>query len=313
MRPDSRIYIAGHNGLVGAALVRRLMEAGFRNLLMRAHANLDLTDQAAVEEFFLEQQPEYVFLAAAKVGGILANHTQPAAFIRDNIAIQTNVIHAAYRHGTRKLLFLGSSCIYPKHAPQPMTEDCLLTGSLEPTNEWYAIAKIAGLKMCQAYRIQYGFNAVSVMPTNLYGSRDNFNLSSSHVLPALIRKFHEAKEQGLSEVEIWGTGTPRREFLHVDDFADACLFLMERYEGEEWINVGCGIDITIADLAKLIARIVGYAGSLRFDTMRPDGSPRKQLDTRKLTALGWAPRIDLEAGIRETYRWFVENRSVARA
>lgn len=313
MRPDSRIYIAGHNGLVGAALVRRLMEAGFRNLLMRAHANLDLTDQAAVEEFFLEQQPEYVFLAAAKVGGILANHTQPAVFIRDNIAIQTNVIHAAYRHGTRKLLFLGSSCIYPKHAPQPMTEDCLLTGSLEPTNEWYAIAKIAGLKMCQAYRIQYGFNAVSVMPTNLYGSRDNFNLSSSHVLPALIRKFHEAKEQGLSEVEIWGTGTPRREFLHVDDFADACLFLMERYEGEEWINVGCGIDITIADLAKLIARIVGYAGSLRFDTMRPDGSPRKQLDTRKLTALGWAPRIDLEAGIRETYRWFVENRSVARA
>ena len=313
MRPDSRIYIAGHNGLVGAALVRRLMEAGFRNLLMRAHSNLDLTDQAAVEEFFLEQQPEYVFLAAAKVGGILANHTQPAVFIRDNIAIQTNVIHAAYRHGTRKLLFLGSSCIYPKHAPQPMTEDCLLTGSLEPTNEWYAIAKIAGLKMCQAYRIQYGFNAVSVMPTNLYGSRDNFNLSSSHVLPALIRKFHEAKEQGLSEVEIWGTGTPRREFLHVDDFADACLFLMERYEGEEWINVGCGIDITIADLAKLIARIVGYAGSLRFDTMRPDGSPRKQLDTRKLTALGWAPRIDLEAGIRETYRWFVENRSVARA
>lgn len=313
MRPDSRIYIAGHNGLVGAALVRRLMEAGFRNLLMRAHANLDLTDQAAVEEFFLEQQPEYVFLAAAKVGGILANHTQPAAFIRDNIAIQTNVIHSAYRHGTRKLLFLGSSCIYPKHAPQPMTEDCLLTGSLEPTNEWYAIAKIAGLKMCQAYRIQYGFNAVSVMPTNLYGSRDNFNLSSSHVLPALIRKFHEAKEQGLSAVEIWGTGTPRREFLHVDDFADACLFLMERYEGEEWINVGCGIDITIADLAKLIARIVGYAGSLRFDTMRPDGSPRKQLDTRKLTALGWAPRIDLEAGIRETYRWFVENRSVARA
>ncbi len=313
MRPDSRIYIAGHNGLVGAALVRRLMEAGFRNLLMRAHANLDLTDQAAVEDFFLEQQPEYVFLAAAKVGGILANHTQPAVFIRDNIAIQTNVIHAAYRHGTRKLLFLGSSCIYPKHAPQPMTEDCLLTGSLEPTNEWYAIAKIAGLKMCQAYRIQYGFNAVSVMPTNLYGSRDNFNLSSSHVLPALIRKFHEAKEQGLSEVEIWGTGTPRREFLHVDDFADACLFLMERYEGEEWINVGCGIDITIADLAKLIARIVGYAGSLRFDTMRPDGSPRKQLDTRKLTALGWAPRIDLEAGIRETYRWFVENRSVARA
>ena len=313
MRPDSRIYIAGHNGLVGAALVRRLMEAGFRNLLMRAHANLDLTDQAAVEDFFLEQQPEYVFLAAAKVGGILANHTQPAVFIRDNIAIQTNVIHAAYRHGTRKLLFLGSSCIYPKHAPQPMTEDCLLTGSLEPTNEWYAIAKIAGLKMCQAYRIQYGFNAVSVMPTNLYGSRDNFNLSSSHVLPALIRKFHEAKEQGLSEVEIWGTGTPRREFLHVDDFADACLFLMERYEGEDWINVGCGIDITIADLAKLIARIVGYAGSLRFDTMRPDGSPRKQLDTRKLTALGWAPRIDLEAGIRETYRWFVENRSVARA
>lgn len=312
MKPDSLIYVAGHAGLVGSAVVRRLEMAGFRNLLLRDRSDLDLTDQAAVELFFSNQQPEYVFLAAAKVGGILANDTHPAAFLRDNIVIQTNVIDAAYRHGVRKLLFLGSSCIYPKHAPQPMSEDCLLTGPLEPTNEWYAIAKIAGLKMCQAYRRQYGFNAISAMPTNLYGPGDNFNLKSSHVLPALVRKFHEAKEQTLPAVEIWGTGTPRREFLHVDDFADACLFLMQRYDDEKWINVGCGGDITIAELAVMIARIVGYAGLLRFDSTRPDGAPRKKLDTQRLMSLGWIPRIDLETGIRQTYRWFVENRSMAR-
>lgn len=298
--------------MVGSAIVRRLQAEGFHNLLLRSRAELDLTNQADAARFFSEHRPEYVFLGAAKVGGILANNTHPAEFLRDNIAIQTNVIDAAYRHGTRKLLFLGSSCIYPKHAPQPMSEDCLLTGPLEPTNEWYAIAKIAGLKMCQAYRRQYGFNAISAMPTNLYGPGDNFNLKSSHVLPALVRKFHEAKEQTLPAVEIWGTGTPRREFLHVDDFADACLFLMQRYDDEKWINVGCGGDITIAELAVMIARIVGYAGLLRFDSTRPDGAPRKKLDTQRLMSLGWIPRIDLETGIRQTYRWFVENRSMAR-
>jgi GDP-L-fucose synthase len=249
-----------------------------------------------------------VFLAAAKVGGILANNDYPADFLRDNLAIQTNVIDAAYRNGTRKLLFLGSSCIYPKHAPQPMPEDCLLTGPLEPTNEWYAIAKIAGLKMCQAYRRQYGFNAISAMPTNLYGPGDNFSLTSSHVLPALLRKFHEAKERGAAEVEIWGTGTPRREFLHVDDLADACVFLMEGYDQEGWINIGWGRDVTIAELAQTIQRVVGFNGSLRFDRSKPDGTPRKLLDTTRLTALGWAPRIELEAGIRSTYTWFLNHR-----
>lgn len=313
MRRDSLIYVAGHRGLVGSAIVRRLTDDGFENLLLRTRAELDLTRQAAVEEFFFEHRPEYVFLAAAKVGGILANDTYPAEFLRDNIAIQANVIDAAYRHGTRKLLFLGSSCIYPKHAPQPMHEDCLLTGPLEPTNEWYAIAKIAGLKMCQAYRKQYGFNAISAMPTNLYGPGDNFDLQSSHVLPALIRKFHEAKEKGKPEVEIWGSGSPRREFLHVDDLADACVFLMERYDEEHWINVGWGRDETIIELARTIARIVGFNGSLRFDTSKPDGTPRKLLDTTRIAALGWAPKLDLKTGIRSTYAWFLENHPVARA
>jgi GDP-L-fucose synthase len=309
MNPESSIFVAGHRGLVGSAIVRRLQAAGFRNLVLRARNELNLTRQSAVESFFAEVRPEYVFFAAAKVGGILANDSYPAEFLQDNLVIQTNIIDAAYRNGTRKLLFLGSSCIYPKHAPQPMPEDCLLTGPLEPTNEWYAIAKIAGLKMCQAYRKQYGFNAISAMPTNLYGPGDNFSLKSSHVLPALLRKIHEAKEAGATEVEVWGTGTPRREFLHVDDLADACVFLMRNYDGDGWVNVGWGRDETIAELADTIRRVVGFTGSLRFDSSKPDGTPRKLLDTTRLTALGWSPKIGLEAGIRSTYEWFLNNRA----
>jgi GDP-L-fucose synthase len=307
MNRSAPVFVAGHRGLVGAALVRRLQAAGFENLLLRGHRELDLTRQPDVDRFFAETRPHYVFLAAAKVGGILANSEYPAEFLRDNLAIQTNVIDAAYRNGTQKLLFLGSSCIYPKLTPQPMPEDCLLTGPLEPTNEWYAIAKIAGLKMCQAYRRQYGFNAISVMPTNLYGPGDNFSPRGSHVLPALIRKMHEAKDSGASEVEIWGTGTPRREFLHVDDLADACLFLMERYEDERLINVGWGTDTSIAELAALVARVVGFSGGLRFNTSMPDGTPRKLLDVSRLTAVGWTPKIGLEAGIRQTYEWYCRN------
>ena len=307
MKPDALIYVAGHRGLVGSAIVRRLRAGGFTNLLLRTHQETDLTNQAAVEQLFAEQKPEYVFLAAARVGGILANDTRPAEFLKENLAIQTNVIDAAYRHGARKLLFLGSSCIYPKNAPQPMREDCLLTGPLEPTNEWYAIAKIAGLKMCQAYRRQYGFNAISAMPTNLYGPGDNFNLSSSHVLPALLRKFHEAKAQGKDAVEIWGTGSPRREFLHVDDFADACLFLMGQYEEETWINVGSNEEVTIADLATMIAKAVGYSGSLTLNRSMPDGMSRKLLDSTRLRRLGWSPQIDLASGIAGTYRWLMEH------
>lgn len=313
MTPYASIFVAGHRGLVGSAIVRRLRAAGFSSIIARERRELDLRNQAAVNAFFEQARPQYVFLAAAKVGGILANDSYPAEFLRDNLAIQSNVIDAAYRNGTEKLLFLGSSCIYPKHAPQPMGESCLLTGPLEPTNEWYAIAKIAGLKMCQAYRRQYGFNAISVMPTNLYGPGDNFDLNSSHVLPALIRKFHEAKEQGKPEVEIWGTGTPRREFLHVNDLADACLFLMKRYDDEGWINVGWGEDVTILKLAEIIARIVGFEGTLRFDTSKPDGTPRKLLDTSRLTSLGWRPAMRLEDGIRSTYSWFLESRRLQGA
>jgi GDP-L-fucose synthase len=308
MNPESSIFVAGHRGLVGSAIVRRLQAAGFRNLVLRARNELDLTRQSAVERFFADVRPEYVFFAAAKVGGILANDSYPAEFLQDNLVIQTNVIDAAYRSGTRKLLFLGSSCIYPKHAPQPMPEDCLLTGPLEPTNEWYAIAKIAGLKMCQAYRKQYGFNAISAMPTNLYGPGDNFSLKNSHVLPALLRKVHEAKAAGATEVEVWGTGKPRREFLHVDDLADACFFLMQNYDGDGWVNVGWGRDETIAELADTIRRVVGFTGSLRFDSSKPDGTPRKLLDTTRLTSLGWSPKIGLEAGIRSTYEWFLNHR-----
>jgi GDP-L-fucose synthase len=307
VNPEESIYIAGHSGLVGSAIVRTLRSKGFDNLILRSHAELDLTRQADVNQFFAENRPQYVFVAAARVGGILANNSFPAEFLRDNLAIHSNVIDAAYRNGTRKLLYLGSSCVYPKHAPQPISEDCLLTGPLEPTNEWYAIAKIAGLKMCQAYRRQYGFNAIAAMPTNLYGPGDSFNLANSHVLPALMRKIHEAKLQNASTVEVWGTGKPLREFLFVDDLARACLFLMQRYEESIWINVGSGRDQSIAELAHVIADAVGFSGALRFDASKPDGTPRKLLDTSRLTALGWQPEIGLEDGIRTTYDWFLSN------
>jgi GDP-L-fucose synthase len=307
MNKDSRIFVAGHRGLVGSAIVRRLQADGFANLLMRGRAELDLRNQAAVEDFFVRERPEFVFLAAARVGGIHANDAYPADFICDNLQMQTNVIDYAYRHGAQKLLFLGSSCVYPKLAPQPMTEDCLLTGPLEPTNQWYAIAKIAGLKMCEAYRRQYGFNAIAAMPTNLYGPGDNFDLQNSHVLPALIRKVHEARLRGDSSVTVWGTGTPRREFLHVDDLADACLFLMRSYDGQELVNVGWGEDVSIRELAQLVSAVVGFSGRLEFDATRPDGTPRKLLDVGRMGALGWSPRVQLQEGIESTYRWFVEH------
>jgi GDP-L-fucose synthase len=307
MPPSARIYVAGHRGLVGAAIVRRLQQERFQNLLLRTHHELDLTQQTAVNDFFQSAQPEYVFLAAAKVGGIHANDTYPADFIRDNLQIQTNIIDAAYHTGVKKLLFLGSSCIYPKFTPQPMSEDALLTGALEPTNQWYAIAKIAGIKMCQAYRKQYSFNAIAVMPTNLYGIGDNFSLENSHVLPALIRKFHEAKTQNAAAVTVWGTGTPRREFLHVDDLANAVLFLMENYDSDEIINVGWGEDVSIQELAEIIKEVVGYQGRLVFDTSKPDGMPRKLLDISRLRQLGWNAQISLREGIESTYRWFLEN------
>jgi len=312
MTPDARVFVAGHRGLVGGAIYRKLHAGGFRQVLTRSRNELDLTNQAAVDAFFAAERPGYVFLAAARVGGIHANATSPADFIRDNLQIQTNVIDAAYRNGARKLLFLGSSCVYPKFAPQPMTEESLLSGPLEPTNEWYAIAKIAGLKMCAAYRRQYGFDAISAMPTNLYGPGDNFDLANSHVLPALVRKCHEAKVTGAPEVVVWGTGAPRREFLHVDDLADAALFLMNRYEDETAINVGWGKDISIAELARLIADVVGYAGDIRFDPSKPDGTPRKLLDVSRLSALGWQPSIELRVGIEQAYQWFLQNSKSAR-
>ena len=312
MNPDASIFVAGHRGLVGAALVRKLRTAGFHNLVLRERSELDLTSQGAVAEFFGRERPQYVFLAAAKVGGILANSSYPAEFLRDNLAIETNVIDSAWRNGVRKLMFLGSSCIYPRDAPQPMREDYLLSGPLEPTNEPYAIAKIAGLKMCQAYHRHYGFNAICVMPTNLYGPGDNFDLENSHVLPALLRKFHEAKERGSQEVVVWGTGQPRREFLYVDDLADACLFLMRRYDDETPINVGWGSDQSIAELASTVARVVGFPGALRYDPTKPDGTPRKLLDTSRLAALGWAPSVELATGLRATYEWFLSNRALLR-
>lgn len=312
MNRDAAIFVAGERGLVGSAIVRALRTRNHTGLVSSPRKTLDLRDQAAVERFFAEHRPEYVFMAAAKVGGILANQTYPADFIRDNLLIQNNLIDVSYRHGVRKFCFLGSSCVYPRLAPQPLHEDSLLTGALEPTNQWYAIAKIAGIKMCEAYSRQHGFNAISVMPTNLYGPGDNFDLATSHVLPALIRKFHEAKESRAGAVTIWGTGTPRRELLHVDDLADALLFLMDRYDSPDIINIGWGEDITIAELAALVRNVVGFEGGIELDRSKPDGTPRKLMDVTKLTRLGWKPRISLEDGIRSTYRWFVDHAATAR-
>jgi GDP-L-fucose synthase len=304
MEPDAKIYVAGQQGLVGGAIWRRLQAAGFGNLVGRSSRELDLRDQAAVAAFFDRERPDYVFLAAAKVGGIRANNTFPAEFIYDNLMIEANLIHQAYRHKVKKLMFLGSSCIYPKLCPQPMKEAYLLDGKLEPTNEPYAVAKIAGIKMCQSYNRQYGTCFISVMPTNLYGPGDNFDLLDSHVIPALIRKFHRAKVTGAPEVPVWGTGAPRREFLYVDDLADACLFLMEHYHEGEIINIGVGQDLQIRELARLIAAVTGFAGRIVQDPSYPDGTPRKLLDVSKLTALGWQARTPLEEGLSKTYEWF---------
>ena len=309
---DSKIYVAGHRGLVGAAVCRSLERQGYRNQVMLTHRELDLTDQAAVSAFFDRERPNAVVMAAARVGGIHANNTRPAEFIRDNLLMQDNVIDAAYRAGVDKFVFLGSSCIYPKLAPQPIKEDYLLTGPLEPTNEWYAIAKIAGLKMCQAYRRQYGFNAIALMPTNLYGPGDNFDLQNSHVLPALIRRFHEAKLRGDATLSIWGTGTPRREFLHVEDMADAVVYLLKTYDEEPIVNIGWGEDVTIRELAETVAAVAGFQGDLTFDITKPDGTPRKLLDTTRLTSLGWRPKIKLRAGIEGVYEWFKQHVADAR-
>ena len=307
MNKESKIYIAGHRGMVGGAIKRALEESGYTNLLTRTSSELDLRNQKAVLDFFAAEKPDYVFLAAAKVGGIVANNTYRAEFLYDNLMIESNIIHAAYLQGVKKLMFLGSSCIYPKMAPQPLREDYLLTGPLEPTNEPYAIAKIAGIKLCEAYRDQYGCNFISVMPTNLYGYGDNYHPENSHVLPALIRRFHEAKVENLAEVVVWGTGTPRREFLFADDLADACLFLMEQYHERELVNIGTGEDISIGELAGLVSQIVGYKGSISFDTSKPDGTPRKLMDVRKLHSLGWKHSTRLEEGIRAAYQDFVSN------
>ena len=310
MEKNSRIYVAGHRGLAGSAIVRRLQLEGFDCLLLRTHAELDLTDQAQTDAFFASERPEYVFLAAARVGGIVANETRPAEFIRENLLIQSNVIDAAWRNGTRKLVFLGSSCIYPKFARQPIREDSLLTGPLEPTNEAYAIAKIAGVKMVAAYRTQYGFDAFSLMPTNLYGPGDNFDLATSHVLPALMRKFHEARTANTPTVTIWGSGTPLREFLHVDDLAGAAVYLMRNYSCGQVINVGSGQEISIGDLAGLIREIVGYRGTLVYDSSKPDGTPRKLMDSSRLLALGWKPELALRDGIAQTYTWYCRERTM---
>ncbi len=311
--PDSSVFVAGHSGLVGSAIIRRLESEGFTNILTARRAQLDLRDQAEVSHWFKANRPEYVFLVAGTVGGIMANSTRPAEFIYDNMMIHGTVVQSSYEYGVRKLLYLGSSCIYPRQATQPIDEEQLLTGPLEPTNEWYAIAKIAGIKLCQAYRRQYGCDFVSAMPTNLYGPNDNFDLTSSHVLPALIRKFHDAKVSGGSAVEIWGTGSPMREFLHVDDLADACLFLLRNYSDDLHINVGTGVDLSIRDLAQKVRDVVYPDADLVFDVTKPDGTPRKVLDTSRLTALGWSPSISLDAGIRSTYEWFLRQQDEQRA
>lgn len=305
MDRNARIYVAGHRGLVGSAIVRKLTAEGYGNLLLRTSGELDLRDQAAVAAFFAAEQPDYVFLAAAKVGGIVANNTYPAEFIYDNLMIEANVIHSSYRTGVSKLLFLGSTCIYPKMASQPIREEYLLTGPLEPTNEAYAIAKIAGISLCRSYNRQYGTRFIAAMPTNLYGPNDNFDLEKSHVLPALIRKFHEAKIAGAPTVTVWGTGAPLREFIHVDDVADAALYLMRHHEGNDIVNIGSGEEISIRDLALLVKIVVGFEGELVFDASKPDGTPRKLSDVSRLHSLGWRHRIGLEDGVRETYEWFV--------
>lgn len=307
MRKDAVIFVAGHRGLVGSAIVRALQKRGFSNLLLQTHQQLDLTDQRAVAEFFIRHKPDYVFVAAAKVGGIHANNTYPADFIYKNIMIQSNIIHSAYCAGVNRLLFLGSSCIYPRECPQPIKEDYLLTGPLEPTNEAYAIAKIAGIKMCESYNRQYGTQYVSAMPTNLYGPHDNFDLQNSHVLPALIRKAHEAKARGDEVLPVWGSGRPRREFLYVDDMADACLFLMEKELSNGLINVGYGEDIGIRELAELVKSVVGFTGALQFDPTKPDGTPLKLLDSNRLRAMGWKPKTNLRDGIQQAYSWYLEN------
>jgi GDP-L-fucose synthase len=309
MDTNQSIYVAGHRGMVGSAIVRRLQRAGFDQILIRSRSELDLLDRSAVRAFFETQRPAIVVDAAAKVGGIAANNEQPVEFLLQNVTIQNNIIEAAADFGTRKLLFLGSSCIYPKFAPQPIPESALLTGALEPTNDAYALAKIAGIKLCQAYSREYGKTFISGMPTNLYGPNDNFDLKTSHVLPALIRKVHEAMERGENSLVVWGTGTPRREFLHVDDLADACLFLLNHYDSPEIINIGCGEDMTVRDLAETVCQVLGFHGELVFDTSQPDGTPRKLLDVNKLFGLGWRPKIALRDGIRSAYESFVETRS----
>ncbi len=309
---STKIFVAGHNGLVGSAIIRNLHSKGYQNIVTRTRQDLNLMDKAAVDRFFYQEKPSVVIDAAAKVGGIHANNSYPAEFIYDNLSIQNNLIDGAYRAGVQKFVFLGSSCIYPKMAAQPLKEEYLLTGDLEPTNEWYAIAKIAGIKICQAYRKQYGFDAISLMPTNLYGPGDNFDLQNSHVLPALIRKFHEAKINKDSTVTIWGTGTPKREFLYVDDMADACVFLLENYSDEQIVNVGAGEDVSIKALAQLIQKIVGFKGELVFDVSKPDGAPRKLLDVSKLQNLGWNPKVDLSTGIQHTYSWYLATQQLLR-
>ena len=312
MEKQAKIYVAGHRGMVGSAIVRALQKNGYTNLVLKTSKELDLRSQQAVSDFFATERPAYVFLAAAKVGGIVANNTYRADFLYENLAIQNNVIHAAYVNQVTKLMFLGSSCIYPKLAPQPLKESYLLTGLLEPTNEPYAIAKIAGIKMCEAYRAQYGCNFISVMPTNLYGPNDNYDLQNSHVLPAMIRKFHEAKERGDQSMELWGTGSPMREFLYADDLAEACLFLMETYNESELVNIGTGVDVTIKELAETVQEIVGFTGEIKWDTNRPDGTPRKLMDVSKLHGLGWKHHIELSQGIQLAYQDFLANVTIRK-